>query len=179
MATFFFRTLWWTNIAMERSTIFHGKIHYFYGHFPLLFVCSPEGSDRSIPFMPHDIMRQTPALASRCSRAPRQSVRCEMNKFDDMMHLGWWNVWNVPDFIHKRYIKDLGWRNEPRFSFSGTQGALPRRHHSDCFEIVMASGNQRWLAGKSPRNMDSMNGKIIHKYLYSWVNYNDLTATSL
>jgi len=21
---------------MERSTIFHGKIHYFYGHFPLL-----------------------------------------------------------------------------------------------------------------------------------------------
>ena len=22
-------TLWWTNIAMERSTIFHGKIHYF------------------------------------------------------------------------------------------------------------------------------------------------------
>ena len=36
-------TLWWTNIAMERSTIFHGKIHYFYGHFPLLFVCSPEG----------------------------------------------------------------------------------------------------------------------------------------
>ena len=21
-------TLWWTNIAMERSTIFHGKIHY-------------------------------------------------------------------------------------------------------------------------------------------------------
>ena len=25
-------TLWWTNIAMERSTIFNGKIHYFYGH---------------------------------------------------------------------------------------------------------------------------------------------------
>ena len=24
-----------------------GKIHYFYGHFPLLFVCSPEG----IPFI--------------------------------------------------------------------------------------------------------------------------------
>ena len=23
-------------IAMERSTIFNGKIHYFYGHFPLL-----------------------------------------------------------------------------------------------------------------------------------------------
>jgi len=22
-----------TNIAMEISTIFHGKIHYFYGHF--------------------------------------------------------------------------------------------------------------------------------------------------
>ena len=36
-------TLWWTNIAMERSTIFDGKIHYFYGHFQLLFVCSPEG----------------------------------------------------------------------------------------------------------------------------------------
>ena len=29
-------TLWWTNIAMERSTIFNGKIHYFYGHFQLL-----------------------------------------------------------------------------------------------------------------------------------------------
>ena len=29
-------TLWWTNIAMERSIIFHGKIHYFHGHFPLL-----------------------------------------------------------------------------------------------------------------------------------------------
>ena len=27
--SFFFSTLWWTNIAMERSTIFHGKIHYF------------------------------------------------------------------------------------------------------------------------------------------------------
>ena len=37
-------TLWWTNIAMERSIIFHGKIHYFYGHFQLLFVCSPEGT---------------------------------------------------------------------------------------------------------------------------------------
>ena len=23
-------------IAMDRSTIFNGKIHYFYGHFPLL-----------------------------------------------------------------------------------------------------------------------------------------------
>ena len=29
-------TLWWSNIAMERSTIFNGNIHYFYGHFPLL-----------------------------------------------------------------------------------------------------------------------------------------------
>ena len=29
-------TLWWTNIAMERSTIFNGKIHYFYGDFQLL-----------------------------------------------------------------------------------------------------------------------------------------------
>ena len=26
-------TLWKTNITMERSTIFNGKIHYFYGHF--------------------------------------------------------------------------------------------------------------------------------------------------
>ena len=31
------------HFAMERSTIFNGKIHYFYGHFPLLFVSSPEG----------------------------------------------------------------------------------------------------------------------------------------
>ena len=29
-------TLWWTNIAMERSTIFNGKFHYFYGHVQLL-----------------------------------------------------------------------------------------------------------------------------------------------
>ena len=32
-----------SHFAMERSTIFYGKIHYFYGHFQLLFVCSPEG----------------------------------------------------------------------------------------------------------------------------------------
>ena len=31
------------HIAVERSTIFNGNIHYFYGHFQLLFVCSPEG----------------------------------------------------------------------------------------------------------------------------------------
>ena len=30
-------------IAMERSTMFNGKIHYFFGHFQLLFVSSPEG----------------------------------------------------------------------------------------------------------------------------------------
>ena len=28
--------------------IFHGKIHYFYGHFPLLFVGSPEGNPKSV-----------------------------------------------------------------------------------------------------------------------------------
>ena len=28
---------------MERSTIFDGKIHYFYGNFQLLFVSLPEG----------------------------------------------------------------------------------------------------------------------------------------
>ena len=32
------------HIAMENRPIFHGKIHYFYGHFPLLFVSSPEGN---------------------------------------------------------------------------------------------------------------------------------------
>ena len=37
-------TLWWTNIFPWKITIFNGKIHYFYGHFPLLFVCSPEGT---------------------------------------------------------------------------------------------------------------------------------------
>ena len=26
-------TLWWTNILPWKITIFHGKIHYFYGHF--------------------------------------------------------------------------------------------------------------------------------------------------
>ena len=36
-------TLWWTNIAMENHHAIHGKIHYFNSHFPLLFVCSPEG----------------------------------------------------------------------------------------------------------------------------------------
>ena len=29
-------TLWWTNIAMENHHAINGKIHYFYGHFPLL-----------------------------------------------------------------------------------------------------------------------------------------------
>ena len=29
-------TLWWTNIAMENHHFLAGKIHYFYGHFPLL-----------------------------------------------------------------------------------------------------------------------------------------------
>ena len=38
-------TLWWTNILLWKITIFHGKIHYFYGHFPLLFVCSPKGKN--------------------------------------------------------------------------------------------------------------------------------------
>ena len=37
-------TLWWTNIAMENHHAINGKIHDFYGHFPLLFVGSPEGS---------------------------------------------------------------------------------------------------------------------------------------
>ena len=40
-------TLWWTNILPWKITIFYGKIHYFYGHFQLLFVCSPEGDDFS------------------------------------------------------------------------------------------------------------------------------------
>ena len=42
----FHRTLWWTNILLWKITIFHGKIHYFNGHFPLLFVCSPEGTQK-------------------------------------------------------------------------------------------------------------------------------------
>ena len=36
-------TLWWTNIAMENHHAINGKIHYFNGHFQLLFVGSPEG----------------------------------------------------------------------------------------------------------------------------------------
>ena len=31
--------------AMENHHFIAGEIHYFYGHFPLLFVCSPEGLD--------------------------------------------------------------------------------------------------------------------------------------
>ena len=31
------------ELAMENHHAINGKIHYFYGHFPLLFVCSPEG----------------------------------------------------------------------------------------------------------------------------------------
>ena len=37
-------TLWWTYKKQWKITIFSGKIHYFYGHFQLLFVSSPEGS---------------------------------------------------------------------------------------------------------------------------------------
>ena len=36
-------TLWWTNILPWKITIFNGKIHYFYGHFPWQNVSSPEG----------------------------------------------------------------------------------------------------------------------------------------
>ena len=39
----FWSTLWWTNILLWKITIFHGKIHYFYGHFQLQTVSSPEG----------------------------------------------------------------------------------------------------------------------------------------
>ena len=31
---------------MENPPIFHGKIHYFYGHFPWQNVSSPEGNQR-------------------------------------------------------------------------------------------------------------------------------------
>ena len=31
---------------MENPPIFHGKIHYFYGHFQLLCGSSPEGNDQ-------------------------------------------------------------------------------------------------------------------------------------
>ena len=34
-------TLWWTNILPWKITIFNGKNHYFYGHFPLQTVSSP------------------------------------------------------------------------------------------------------------------------------------------
>ena len=37
-------TLWWTNILLWKITIFNGKIHYFYGHFQLQTVSSPEGT---------------------------------------------------------------------------------------------------------------------------------------
>ena len=30
--------------TMENHHAINGKIHYVYGHFPLLFVCSPEGN---------------------------------------------------------------------------------------------------------------------------------------
>ena len=33
----------YVKIAMENPPIFNGKNHYFYGHFQLLFVGSPEG----------------------------------------------------------------------------------------------------------------------------------------
>ena len=35
--------LWWTNSWQWKFTIFHGKIHYFYGHVQLPTVSSPEG----------------------------------------------------------------------------------------------------------------------------------------
>ena len=43
-------TLWWTNILLLKITIFYGKIHYFYGHFQLQTVSSPEGNH--IPWYP-------------------------------------------------------------------------------------------------------------------------------
>ena len=47
----------WVNLKTpgyfdENHPFFNGKIHYFYGHFPWLFVCSPEG----IPILiPHNV----------------------------------------------------------------------------------------------------------------------------
>ena len=53
-------TLWWTNKKLWKITIFYGNIHYFYGHFQLLFVSSPEGmvgtSNTSVPEMTIDII---------------------------------------------------------------------------------------------------------------------------
>ena len=33
---------------MERSTIFHGKFHYFYGDFPVRYVKLPEGNEHNM-----------------------------------------------------------------------------------------------------------------------------------
>ena len=48
--TFLESTLWWTYKKLWKITIFNGKIHYFYGHFQLQTVSSPEGI---WPFFPN------------------------------------------------------------------------------------------------------------------------------
>ena len=51
-------SLWWTNIAMDRSTIFNGKIHYVNGHFQLLCNKLPEG----FPFLQGSLGSMAPLL---------------------------------------------------------------------------------------------------------------------
>ena len=61
-------TLWWTNILPWKITIFKGKTHYFYGNFPLLFVCSPEGTTI------HSITLLRTLLTASAVRFPFQST---------------------------------------------------------------------------------------------------------
>ena len=54
--------------------MFHGKIHYFYGHFQLLFVCLPEGKQPKISLIGHIPISQMRQMRPRCPEADPASI---------------------------------------------------------------------------------------------------------
>ena len=80
-------------IAMERSTIFNGKIHYFYGHFPLLFVSSPGnpyrymGLSENVGYIPNEI-----AIFHRDNDQQNHWVQWGTNHFQTHPHIYIYNI---------------------------------------------------------------------------------------
>ena len=97
-----------SHILPWKITIFHGKIHYFYGHFPLLFVCSPEGnycvcmpgSNVSMDHLEVDSQRRESigVKKRRNGEIPRDFPCGSFQGCPRIQHIaGWWvgNVWNI------------------------------------------------------------------------------------
>ena len=91
LASLLIITLWWTYKKQWKITIFNGKIHYFYGHVPLLFVCSPEGKSPLIT-MNHELItikspfsygfRNLHTFHQDRKKPPRQTVEGLHHRFE-------------------------------------------------------------------------------------------------